>query len=347
MSPAPAAPSAARASSPSHAANPNRFLNDPRDVVFVRLSAAITLVQLPCAIALFVVESVTWWLAAGYWLLWGCLFMDRYILMLHATAHRPLFRREWRFLNRYIPWVIGPFCGETPESYFAHHLGMHHKEENLSDDLSSTMPYRRDSFRHWLRYFLRFLLLCLPELVMYLLRKRRQRLAYRVAVGELGFWAAVLVLGHWVSWEATLVVLVAPVVVVRTLMMIGNWGQHAFVDPAAPANSYRNSITCINTRYNRRCFNDGYHIVHHLKPGLHFTEMALEFEQNQRAYGEQDAIVFDGIDFFGVWWCLMTKRWRTLVRRFVHLPGAPPRDDAQVLALLRSRLLPISERASA
>ena len=48
-----------------------------------------------------------------------------------------------RKLNLYIPWLLGPFFGETPETYFVHHVGMHHVEENLEDDLSSTMPYKR------------------------------------------------------------------------------------------------------------------------------------------------------------------------------------------------------------
>ena len=44
---------------------------------------------------------------------------------------------------------------------------------------------------------------------------------------------------------------------IRTLMMIGNWGQHAFVCPEQPDNAYRASIVCVNTRYNhRRCFNE-------------------------------------------------------------------------------------------
>ncbi len=69
----------------------------------------------------------------------------------------------------------------------------------------------------------------------------------------------------FVSLEATLTVFVAPVVIARVLMMCGNWAQHAFVDAADPGNPYRNSLTCIHARYNRRAFNDGYHIHHHVK----------------------------------------------------------------------------------
>ncbi|HEX6767537.1 MAG TPA: fatty acid desaturase [Polyangiaceae bacterium] len=318
-----------------------RALTDPRDVVFLELGLWITVVQIPCALLLIFLGSFSWWLAAGYWLLWGVLFLDRYILMLHCVSHRPLFRGRFRIFNAYIPVVLGAFCGETPETYFAHHLGMHHKEANGAADLSSTMRYQRDSFGDWLKYFGSFLFFGFPTLVRYLYSVGRVRLARRVLVGEPAFWAMVVLVGLVSGWQAAFVVFVAPVLVVRTLLMVGNWSQHAFVDPADSENSYRNSISCINTRYNRRCFNDGYHIVHHLRPALHYTEMPGEFEANRARYGAADAIVFDGLDYFQVWLCLMTGRVRRLARAFIRLPGAPERSESEVIAFLKSRLAPI------
>ncbi len=35
-------------------------------------------------------------------------------------------------MNHVIPWLLGPFFGQTPNTYFAHHMGMHHREENLT-----------------------------------------------------------------------------------------------------------------------------------------------------------------------------------------------------------------------
>jgi fatty acid desaturase len=318
-----------------------RALSDPRDTVFLRLAAWITLVQLPYAAVLISLGSFSWWLAVGYWALWGYFFLDRYILMLHCISHRPLFRGRARILNAYITLFLGVFCGETPETYFAHHMGMHHKESNGEADLSSTMPYQRDSFWHWLKYFGTFFFVGLPLLVRYLRSVGRDRLARRVLFAEPAFWCFVALVGVLSGWQAAFVVFAAPVVVVRVLMMMGNWAQHAFVDPNDSANSYRNSISCINTRYNRRCFNDGYHIVHHLRPALHYTEMPAEFEANRASYGAADAIVFDGLDYFQVWLCLMTGRFERLARAFVRLPGAPERSNGEVIALLKSRLVPI------
>src|SRR4029077_17212020 len=130
------------------------------------------------------------------------------------------------------------------------------------------------------------------------------RLMLRCVIGELSFCLAAAAL-FFLSWRASLVVFVVPFVTARFAMMAGNWGQHAFVDEASPENNYRNSITCINSTYNRRCFNDGYHIGHHLKATRHWTELPDEFRANVPTYAREGAIVFSGLDFFAVWLCLM------------------------------------------
>ena len=319
-------------------ARPNplaRFINDPRDVPFVVLSLAASVIVLPFAAYLFMPGRFRWWLAVAYLAVNMAGFLDRFILMLHNTSHRPLFKKKYQLLDSYIPWVLGPFFGETPETYFAHHIGMHHPENNLSEDLSSTMGYQRDSFRGFLHYYFTFMTRGLADLAKYLTAKKRPVLRVRMLRGEFAFLlvsAALL----FVNWRATLVVFVIPLVVVRFLMMAGNWGQHAFIDASTPEKAYTNSITCLADRYNRRCFNDGYHIGHHVKATRHWTEMPKDFEDNKLRYAQEGAIVFEGVDFFMVWACLMVKNYRGLAKRYVVLDGSP-RDEAAIAEMLRSR----------
>jgi fatty acid desaturase/outer membrane lipoprotein-sorting protein len=315
------------------------LLNDRRDRPLVRVILSASVV-IPAALYLYLPGRFDWRVALAYWLVWGFLFLDRVTLMLHCTSHRTLFSRRVHWLNLYVPWILAPFYGQTPTTYFAHHIAMHHVEDNLPEDLSSTMRYRRDRFLDWLHYLGRFLLLNVVLLPAYLYRKGRRGLAWRAVVGELAFWTAGAGLAV-LNLEATMVVFLVPVLVIRALMMAGNWGQHAFIDPGDPANPYGNSITCINCRYNRRCFNDGYHIVHHLRPTQHWMELPAEFEARREVYGKHDAVVFDGIDFFTVWLYLMLHRWNALARAFVRLPGAPARSDDQVVSFLKERLQPI------
>lgn len=319
-----------------------RIMLDQRDLPFVRLTLAMTFVLLPAAVAVFLVPRLVgfspWILAVPYWALLFGVFFDKYILMLHNVSHRRLFKREWRWLANWITWGVGMLNGESPETYFTHHILMHHSEGNLPKDLSSTMWYRRDSLAHWLLYFFRFFFFIQPEMARYQLAKGRVKVTLWMIIGEWSFFAlcgAML----WLSWEAALIVLVIPFLLCRVLMMAGNWGQHAFIDPAHPDDDYRSSITCINTRYNRRCFNDGYHIGHHLTASRHWSEMPKDFLDNIGEYAKHDAIVFEGIDFFQVWLYLMLGRYDWLAKHYVDLGHG--RSKEEIIAHLKSRVLPI------
>jgi fatty acid desaturase len=310
------------------------LINDERDLPFVWLSVAMTAVLVPLT-ALMYAGVFPWWLAPIYWAVLFGLFFDRYILMLHNTSHRRLFKRKYRLLNHYIPWVLGPFAGQAPETYFVHHITMHHAEGNLPNDLSSTMPYQRDSAWDFFRYFCRFFFLIHVDMTRYQLKKGRGPIVRRMLIGEFSFYALCIALS-FVSWQTTLVVFVIPFLLCRFLMMAGNWGQHAFVDEEEPGNDYKSSVTCINARYNRRCWNDGYHIGHHVVANRHWTEMPEDFEKDRKNYEKNDAIVFEGLDNFTVWLWLMLKRYDVLASHFVEL-RKKPRSQEEIIALLKSR----------
>lgn len=316
-----------------------RLIKDPRDLPFVYVSFSALLVLLPLALAMFLVDPLPWWLPVGYLAVLFLGFVDRYTLMLHCTSHRRLYANGYGAMNHIIPLVLAPLMGQTPYTYLAHHIGMHHPENNLGDDLSTTMRYRRDSLRGFLHYLGTFLSTGIFQLARYHFRRGHGRMARMALIGELGWFAAVIALG-FVNLTATLVVLVVPFLLVRFLMMAGNWAQHAFIDPDDPSNPYRNSITSVNTRYNRRCFNDGYHIGHHVKANRHWTEMAVDFEKNIDRYRSEGAVVFEGIDYFQIWALLMAKRYTSLARRFVDLQPVR-RSEADIVAFLRARTRPI------
>jgi hypothetical protein len=128
------------------------------------------------------------------------------------------------------------------------------------------------------------------------------------------------------------------------MMMMGNWGQHAFIDAKQPGNSYVNSITCINSGYNQRCFNDGYHIGHHVKANRHWAELPGDFIANTERYAKEGCVVFYGLDFFIVSLLLFTKQYGFLAKRFVRLPG-DERTDLEVIAFLkrRTKQIPVEE----
>lgn len=311
-----------------------RALYDARDEVFVRLSIKVTLIMGLAMVALH--HWFSWALVPVYFALWGW-YAPPVILMLHCTMHRPFIRKP-KWLDRVHPYLMSFLFG-IPTGYAEHHLGMHHVEDNMPEDLSSTLRYRRDSFLHFLVYFSRFFFLVLFELTHYLSRKRRRKMARKALLGELAH-QTLIVVALLVNWRFGLVVFAIPTFTVRFLMMVGNWGQHAFVNTERKNNGFANSITCINSGYNQRAFNDGYHIGHHLKANRHWSEMPQDLKDNWETYVRAGAIVFQHIDFFLVSVLLWTGQWRILARCFVRLDGKE-RSDEDVIAMLKARVQPV------
>jgi hypothetical protein len=216
---------------------------------------------------------------------------------------------------------------------------MHHAEDNMQKDLSSTLAYRRDSFLHFLVYFGRFFFLGIVEVSGYLVRAKKTKMARRLVLGELAHYAFIAV-ALLVDWRFGLAAVALPFFICRFMMMVGNWGQHAFINTDHKNDGIANAITCINVAYNARCFNDGYHIGHHLRANRHWTELPGDFEKSIDRYVKEGAFVFEGIDFFLVSVLLWTGSWKTLAKHFVRL-GGHERTDDEVIALLKSRVHPV------
>lgn len=311
-----------------------KLVDDPRNLILVR-NAALASTIIPLAVS-FYLWDFPWWLALPYWAFGGGVFADRVGLLIHAVIHRRLFKKSYWFLEYYIPAFLCLFYGHTPHTFFIHHVGMHHYESNMPEDLSSTMRFNRDSAFHFVRYWLRFLFIGPFELLAYQIRHKRWRLARLLILVE-GAWAAGVIALAYYDLRATFVVFMAPVFVMRYAMMAGNWAQHAFVCSEQPGNMFRQSITLIEARHNRRCYNDGYHVTHHRFPTMHYSDHPKEFEANRALYGREGAVVFRGIKGYQeVWRLLMFKDYERLADHYVNLTDEPM-DREAVIALLKSR----------
>lgn len=318
-------------------------LVDARDVIFTRNAAHLLAVVLPMTTLIFLAPP---WLSFAIGVVYIPWLMKRwagpYVLMVHAVTHRPLFKKRLRGLDAVITMGLAPFFGIPPTAYHPHHVLMHHKENNGPHDLSATYGYRRDRFVDFLHYWFRFAAFGHFHLASWLVRSENWSSLWRFVVGELLYLVALLGL-LWLDPVAAAVVFVTPYVLLRFFLMAGNWAQHAFVDVDEPTNSYRNSTCLLNTRYNRRCYNDGYHIVHHRKPGLHWAEMPQAFLDDLPAYVRNDAIVFDGVtDNQQIWWRLMTGDYGFLADRLVDL-GGPKRSRDEKIAFLQGRVQRVGE----
>eukprot|EP01065_Artemidia_motanka_P035782 TRINITY_DN43674_c0_g1_i1.p1 TRINITY_DN43674_c0_g1~~TRINITY_DN43674_c0_g1_i1.p1 ORF type:complete len:403 (+),score=99.20 TRINITY_DN43674_c0_g1_i1:67-1275(+) len=304
----------------------SRVLLDPeRDTILLRHVLVWTLVHLPSAIlTVSIADSLDrawfWAITAAHLFLWFTA-MDTYVLGLHCISHRRVFTDGFRSVAYFwYVWVLGPIFGETPETYYAHHIGMHHPFNNGYKDLSSTLTYQRDSFVHWLCYFFRFLF-CHGEFYR-LMGKRNPKVVARFFAGEIS-WVCFALWAAFVCQRpcGTLVAVVVPVLVMRMGMMAGNWGQHAYINPADPLSNFGHSVNIVGSSYNLRCYNDGYHIMHHMYPNAHYTELPLLYAKDFELLREKDCLVFKHPhwDFTTVWFHTLCGNWDTLARHVVDL----------------------------
>ena len=124
---------------------------------------------------------------------------------------------------------------------------------------------------------------------------------------------------------------------IRALIMVGNWAQHAFIDRGDPANIHRNSSTCINCCDNLRCFNDAprgrdrrwtataFAAALVLASGPAWAESAVEIMQKQRAMhrarDEQETLLMR----------LVNKTGAVKERRFVRYTLTGPDNLNRIL----------------
>ncbi|OZJ01905.1 hypothetical protein BZG36_05097 [Bifiguratus adelaidae] len=145
------------------------------------------------------------------------------------------------------------------------------------------------------------------------------------------------------NFRATLFNFILPLIQMRVGMMIGKWGQHAFVDDLEPESDFRSSITLIDTSSNRYCFNDDYHTSHHLNPRRHWREHPLSFLKAKQQYQNEHALVFQGIDYLMVTVKLLQKDDDYLAGCLVPMGEQIGKSHEELVALLKSKTRKFTE----
>jgi hypothetical protein len=173
-------------------------------------------------------------------------YMGTYTLMMHQHIHmQGILNKRFSLFDRLFPYVTDPLMGHTWNSYYYHHVKHHHEEGNGPDDLSSTVQYQRDDVWHFLHYVGRFFFLIWFELPLYFIRKGRVAFAVRVTFWDVLNYTCLYFL-YCFNPRPTIFVFLIPFLLLRLGLMVGNWGQHAFVDNEEPDSDYRSSITLID-----------------------------------------------------------------------------------------------------
>jgi phosphoinositide-3-kinase regulatory subunit 4 len=196
--------------------------------------------------ALYLYYRFSWVHGFIHWIMQSY-YVGTYTLMMHQHIHMGgILSRKYRWFDQCFPYITDPLMGHTWNSYYYHHVKHHHVEANGPDDLSSTIRYQRDNVFHLLHYIGKFFFLIWLDLPLYFLGKNKSLLALRAIGWEVANYLTIYVLATYVNVRATTFVLILPLLVLRLGLMIGNWGQHAFVDETDPDSDFRSSITLID-----------------------------------------------------------------------------------------------------
>ncbi|KAL4882700.1 hypothetical protein BJY04DRAFT_38684 [Aspergillus karnatakaensis] len=292
------------------------------DVVMLTHLILYFTTSVPSAIILY--ANFHWLHGLLHWIMQSY-YVGTYTLMMHQHIHMGGILKKSKtptpitIFDSVFPYLTNPLMGHTWNSYYYHHVKHHHVEGNGPHDLSSTIRYQRDSLPDFLAYVARFFFLIWAELPLYFYRKGKPTLAAKAAFWEISNYLVLVALWQFVNWKATLFVFVLPLIQLRIGLMVGNWGQHAFVDEVDPDSDFRSSITLIDVASNRFCYNDGYHTSHHLNPLRHWRDHPVSLLQQKQKYAAEGALVFRNIDYIMITIRLLRKDYDYLARCLVPM----------------------------
>jgi fatty acid desaturase len=313
-------------------------LQDPRDTPALRLMVSLTLTAVPIfAIQLVLGKPRLLLVIAFYLSLYGLRF-QRFVRMFsasHLEAHRRhgFFSGKYeKVFGRYLEFFLGYLYGNAPELGRTAHVCLHHRENSGPDDTRNNMGYDRTSRLDFVWYLSDniWTVLGIAPYAYFKARgdeKNRRRMLWGMA-RYYAFFAAVFIY----DWRIGTLFVLVPLLCMNFINAITAWVQHAFCDPERPEDYFANSATVVDEV---NFLNEGYHLCHHHRASLHWTEMPVHFERLRDRMRESGSLVFRDLDFLGLFLELtLFRRMDVLAEKLVPWE---PMNHEQKLALLMKR----------
>ncbi len=186
----------------------------------------------------------------------------------HNHNHLGIFKS--RKLNAMTDHWITFFYGFPTVGWIPTHNMNHHKLNNREGDYTRTWRYSEDNnLRTLLVYPSISSRFQLPEIKTYIAQtwaKDRKRAAHYLS--QFVVLIALLATALAVDWYKTLLFIIIPQQVAMFSVLVFNYVQHVHCDELSEWDHSRNFV---GAGLNVLLFNNGFHTIHHMKPGLHWS----------------------------------------------------------------------------
>jgi beta-carotene hydroxylase len=229
----------------------------------------------------FAIVQYRWPQLAGWFLPFSIYGAYSAAVIAHNHNHTPTF--TGRGSNRVFSAWISFFYGFPTYGWIPTHNENHHRYVGAQGDATVLVSSRPDSAWLALAHFSRSTRTQGP-----LLSRYRAKLRRRSRVAWLGVWTQYVVVYGGHAAMCTLAIarygvgrglfvyasaLGVPAFLALWGIMFTNWVQHVGCDPSSRWNHSRNFVS---SWMNALVFDNGFHTVHHERPGLHWSQLRRE-----------------------------------------------------------------------
>ena len=318
-----------------------KILRDPRDIPALRLMVSLTLTVIPICVAQLILGKLSFYLVVAFYLRCmapsssaSCACLARNIwkrTAARATSRTNTINSSAATSN--FSWDI--FTANVPELDRTVHVRLHHKENSGPDDTIYTIGFDRTSRLDFLSFLADNTWTVLGIAPCAYFKSRGDDKYLKLMLWGIAryfiFFAAVFLY----DWRIGIFYALVPLLSMNFIMAATAWVQHAFYDPEHPGDYFANTVTVMD-EWN--FMNEGYHLAHHHRSGLHWTEMPAHFEQLRAKMKDSGSLVFRDLDFYELFFELtLLGRLDVLAEKLVT--WEPMRHEEKV-ALLAKRTKP-------